>query len=64
MIASILTLYYCLLFIIELFADSPEEMTEDDMIEEANSLTRPIKYIALVNVINIVYQILISLGVL
>ena len=34
------------------------EMTEDDMIEEANSLTRPIKYIALVNVINIVYQIL------
>ena len=64
MIASILTLYYCLLFVIELFTDSPEEMTEDDMIEEANNVTRPIKYIALVNVINIVYQILVSLGVL
>ena len=58
MIASILTLYYCLLFIIELFTDSPEDMTEDDMIEEANNVTRPIKYIALVNVIYIVYQIL------
>jgi hypothetical protein len=58
MIASILTLYYCLLFIIELYADSPEDMTEDDMIEGIDSLVRPIKYIALVNVINIVYQIL------
>jgi hypothetical protein len=58
MIASILTLYYCLLFIVELFTDSPEDETEDDMIEEVNSLTRPIKYIALVNLINIVYQIL------
>ena len=58
MIASILTLYYCLLFIVELFTDSPEDEAEDDMLEEVNSLTRPIKYIALVNVINIVYQIL------
>ncbi len=58
MIASILTLYYCLLFIIELFSDSPEDPTEDDMIEEAESLTRPIKYIALVNFINIIFQIL------
>lgn len=58
MIASILTLYYCLLFIIELYADSSEDMTEEDMIEGIDSLTRPIKYIALVNLINIVYQIL------
>jgi hypothetical protein len=64
MIASVLTLYYCLLFIIELYVDSPEDMTEEDLIEEANSLTRPIKYIAIVNTINIIYQILVSLGVL
>ena len=58
MIASILTLYYCLLFVIELFTDSPEDMAEDDIFEEINSLTRPVKYIALVNIINIIYKIL------
>ena len=64
MIASILTLYYCLLLVIELSVDLPEDMTEDDISEEASNLTRPIKYIVLVNVINIVYQILVSLRVL
>lgn len=64
MIASVLTLYYCLLLVIELSVDLPEDMTEDDINEEADNLTRPIKYIVLVNVINIVYQILVSLRVL
>ena len=57
---SILTLYFCILFWINVTSDEEEneELTDDDIVEEADNLMRPIKCIILVNTIRIVALIL------